>query len=224
MLRRLIPWLQGSPADDDEQDSFKKPRRSMRISKRTGHDDDLKTPVQNRNHLPSPLTNVASETATEFDKEATATPPQDRPSQAARRRADDPHSQSQGIAFSSPPQDTQAFSQQLDIDPNAPLVEGVDELKDGVWGYLLPLGSTDLRAPVVLKNKLLAPPPTSSAEPLATTPIAGNGSARGRQRTPAGDRAQDDKSPAALGYIIGRHPECGRCSPILHSRCFLSGD
>jgi len=182
----------------------------MRISKRADHDDDLKTPVQNRNHLPSPLTNVASETATEFDKETTATPPQDRPSQQARRRADDPHSQVQGIAFSSPPQDTQAFSQQLDIDPNAPLVEGVDELKDGVWGYLLPLGATDLRAPVVLKNKLLAPPPTSSAEPDAATPIARNGSARGRQRTPAADRAQDDPSPAALGYIIGRHPECGK--------------
>ncbi len=200
MLRRLILLLQGSPVD--EQESFlKKPRRSGRLQQRADH-DVLKTPVQHNHHLPSPVTHLASETPTEFDKETTATPPQERPSQLARRRGEENHSQ--GLAFSSPPQDTQAFSQQ-DIDPNAPLVDGVDELKDGVWGYLLPLDTRFVRAPVVLKKKGACPLPTSSAE-TATT--AKNG-ARGGRKTPGKEQGQKDCSPTAGGYIIGRHPECG---------------
>lgn len=168
----------------------------------------LKTPVQNRHHLPSPVTHLTSESTTEFDKEATATPPQDRPSQAARRRGDD-NNYSQGLAFSSPPQDTQAFSQQ-DIDPNAPLVEGVDELKEGVWGYLLPLDTRFVRAPVVLKKKGQCPPPAAS---LDTTPTAGaKNSGKKGLRASAKDSGPKEGTPASGGYVIGRHPECGKSS------------
>ncbi|KAL1844269.1 hypothetical protein VTJ49DRAFT_2326 [Mycothermus thermophilus] len=185
----------GSPAD--EQESFKKPRRSERLSQRATN-DALKTPVQGRHHLPSPVTNLTSETTTEYDKETAATPPQERPSQVARRRGDDGHSQ--GYGFSSPPQDTQAFSQQ-DIDPNAPLVEGVDEVKEGVWGYLLPLDTRFVRAPVVLKKKDVCPPP---GEPgFAST--GRNGSGRG-QKPPA--KSPKSGTPVSGGYVIGRHPEC----------------
>jgi len=201
-LRRLIFWLQGSPGDGNE--SFKKPRRSERLSQRVDN-DVLKTPVQNRHHLPSPVTHLTSESTTEFDKEATATPPQERPSQAARRRGDDNHSQ--GLAFSSPPQDTQAFSQQ-DIDPNAPLVEGVDELKEGVWGYFLPLDTRFVRAPVVFKPKGVCPPPAATLDPAAAA-VAKNGGRRG-QRASGKDLAQKDASPVSGGYIVGRHPECGK--------------
>lgn len=203
MLRRLILFLQGSPGD--EQESFlKKPRRSERLSQRTDQPEDaLKTPVQNRHHLPSPVTHLTSDSTTEFDKEATATPPQDRPSQVARRRGDDNFSQ--GLAFSSPPQDTQAFSQQ-DLDPNAPLVEGVDEIKEGVWGYLLPLDTRVVRPPVVLRKRGSCPPPAASPETGTATARGGRG--RGRN-LPAKDQCQKD-SPASGGYIIGRHPECGK--------------
>ncbi len=206
MLRRLIHLLQGSPVD--EQESFKKIRRSERLSsQRADHDHDvLKTPVLHNHHLPSPVTRLAGENTPEFDKETTATPPQDRQSQGARRRGEDNHSQ--GLAFSSPPQDTQAFSQQ-DIDPNAPLVEGVDELKDGVWGYLLPLDTRFVRAPVVLKKNRTCPPPASSPEPATT---AKNG-AKGNRRASGKAEGQRDTSLFAGGYVIGRHPECGRFFP-----------
>ncbi|KAL2271308.1 hypothetical protein VTJ83DRAFT_679 [Remersonia thermophila] len=183
----------GSPADEHE--SFKKPRRSERLSQRAAN-DTLKTPVQDRHHLPSPATHLASEPATEDDKEATATPPQERPSQVTRRRGDESHSQTHG--FSSPPQDTQAFSQQ-DIDPHAPLVEGVDEVRDGVWGYLLPLDTRFVRAPVVLKKKDMAPPDEAGSGSSGR-----NGGSRGR------NSAKSPKGGVAVsgGYIIGRHSEC----------------
>lgn len=197
MLRRLILRLQGSPTDD--QDSQKKPRRSQRLSQR-GDRDGLKTPVQNKHHLPSPVTHLASESTTEYDKEVTATPPQDRPSQIAGRRADD--NNSQGLAFSSPPQDTQAFSQQ-DFDPNAPLVEGVDELKEGVWGYLLPLDNRFLRGPWVFRKKESCTSPAVTAAPAAAA-VAKKGNKK-KQETPGKEQDQHD-NPG--GYLLGRHPKC----------------
>ncbi|KAL2165120.1 hypothetical protein VTH06DRAFT_416 [Thermothelomyces fergusii] len=190
----------GSPTD--EQDSQKKPRRSQRLSQRADR-DVLKTPVQNENQLPSPVTNLASDNTTDYDKEVTATPPQERPSQVAGRRADD--NPSQGPAFSSPPQDTQAFSQQ-DFDPNAPLVEGVDEVKEGVWGYLLPLDDLFRRGPYVFKNKETATSPAPTAEPAAAAVTKKGG--RKKQATPAKGQNQNDGSPAAGGHLLGRHPTC----------------
>jgi serine/threonine-protein kinase Chk2 len=210
MLRRLIFWLQASP--DEQQDSFKKPRRSERLSQRVDHDQDqdhgddlLKTPVQHKHHLPSPVTHLTSENTAEFDKETTATPPQDRQSQGARRRADDNYSQ--GLAFSSPPQDTQAFSQQ-DVDPNAPLVEGVDELKEGVWGYLLPLDTRFVRAPVVLKKKGACPPPPANVQ--VAEAVGTRSSGRRGQKALAKEKTPTEGTPASGGYVIGRHPECGK--------------
>src|SRR5512140_1625027 len=113
MIRRLIHTLQGSPPDADHE-SFKKPRRSERLSQRV--DDGHKTPVSTRQHLPSPVTHDASDdTDLRTIKEATATPPEGRPSQVTHHE----NNFSQAYAFSSPPQDTQAFSQA--VDPNAPL-------------------------------------------------------------------------------------------------------
>ncbi|KAL2199300.1 kinase-like domain-containing protein [Corynascus similis CBS 632.67] len=189
--------VDGSPTDD--QDSQKKPRRSQRLSQR-GDRDGLKTPVQNKHHLPSPVTHLASESTTEYDKEVTATPPQDRPSQIAGRRADD--NNSQGLAFSSPPQDTQAFSQQ-DFDPNAPLVEGVDELKEGVWGYLLPLDNRFLRGPWVFRKKESCTSPAVTAAPAAAA-VAKKGNKK-KQETPGKEQDQHD-NPG--GYLLGRHPKC----------------
>ncbi|KAL2133927.1 hypothetical protein VTI74DRAFT_1345 [Chaetomium olivicolor] len=180
----------GSPTDETE--SSKKPRRSDRLSQR-GDQDAQKTPVQNRHHLPSPVTHLASE-STEFDKETTATPPSDgRLSQPVRRHGDENYSQ--GLRFSSPPQDTQAFSQQEPVDPYAPLVEGVDEVKEGVWGYLLPFDTRYVDGPVVLKRKGDCPDSAPSK--------AQKSSRRGQRAS-----AKQKDAPATGGYIIGRHPEC----------------
>ncbi|KAL2259172.1 hypothetical protein VTK26DRAFT_7248 [Humicola hyalothermophila] len=187
----------GSPADA-EQESFKKPRRSERLSQRADNENGptTKTPVQTKHHLPSPLTNLTSETTNDFSKEATATPPEARPSQGARRHGEDNHSQTYG--FSSPPHDTQAFSQQ-DIDPNAPLSDEVeDETKEGVWGYLFPLDTRYGICPIVLKKKGACQAPDSAP--------SGRGNKKG-QKAPKG-QVQKGSGLVSGGYLIGRHPEC----------------
>lgn len=203
MLRRLIFWLQSSPPEA-EQESFKKLRRSSRLSQRADH-DAAKSPVQTNNHRqPSPVTHPAGESTSDVPKEATATPPESRPGQAARRPADENHSQ--GHILSSQPQDTQAFSQQ-DIDPNAPLSDEVeDEVKEGVWGYLFPLDTGHSMAPYVLRKKGSCPAAEPDADPVAT--ITRKGSKR-HQKASAKGGGQKSRGLASGGYLIGRHPECG---------------
>jgi len=105
MIRRLIHTLQPSP-DDAQQESFKKPRRSERLSSQRV-DDGYKTPISTRQQLPSPVTHdTGDDTDLRKIKEATATPPEGRPSQVTHR--DDNYSQA--YAFSSPPQDTRPLA------------------------------------------------------------------------------------------------------------------
>lgn len=164
--------VSGSPVDTGTE-SFKKPRRSERLSQRI-ENDVIKTPISNKGHLPSPVTHLVSESTDEFSKEATATP-DGRPSQAA-------------LAFSSPPQDTQAFSQ-THVDPNAPLSDEVeDEVKEGVWGYLLPMDTRYGGTCVVLKKRGSCPLPDTVAEAVST------GTKKAEQERPKG-------SPERAGYV-----------------------
>ncbi|KAM7222138.1 putative DNA damage response protein kinase [Rhypophila decipiens] len=204
MIRRLILAIQGSPADA-EQESFKKPRRSERISSQRPD----KTPISNKQHLPSPVTHPTSdgedEPAAELIKEATATPPEGRPSQVYRRDPEDNYSQRH--VFSSPPQDTQAFASQQ-IDPNAPLSDEVeDEVKEGVWGYLFPMDTRYGGRCVVLRKRASCTKSNTVAEEVAPKKRGGRG-----QRGPLKDEESFDQSrvegPAFGGYLIGRHPEC----------------
>jgi len=205
MIRRLIRVFQGSPADA-EQESFKKPRRSERISSQRPD----KTPISTKGQLPSPVTHQTSdgedEGVTELIKEATATPPEGRPSQVAHR--DPEENYSQRLVFSSPPQDTQAFASQ-NIDPNAPLSDDVeDEVKEGVWGYLFPMDTRYGGRCVVLRKRTTCPMANTVAEEVAPKK-------RGRkaQKAIAQDEESFDKSKVndapSGGYLIGRHPECG---------------
>ncbi len=118
MFHRLTRILQGSPADAPS-DSFKRPRRSERLSQKPDNEPH-KTPISTKQQLPSPVTNLTTEESSVLFKEATATPPEGRPSQVPPR--DDTYSQVN--QFSSPPQDTQAFLSQH-VDPNAPLCDEV---------------------------------------------------------------------------------------------------
>jgi len=207
MLHRLIRLLlQGSPVEEG-QESFKKPRheprRSERLSQRVDN-DVVKTPVVNKKHLPSPVTQFASEGTNEFSKETTATPPEGRLSQVA-------HNYSQALALSSPPQDTQPFSQTT-VDPNAPLSEEVeDEVKEGVWGYLFPMDTRYGGTCVVLRKRGACPPPSTVADAV---PAASKKSGRkGAKSLIKEQEAYDKKQSSSLasgGYLIGRHPECGK--------------
>lgn len=87
---------------------------------------------------------------------------------------------------SSPPGDTQALSQFV-YPPRAFADEVDDESAEGVWGYLLPLDD-NVSEPFVLKKR-------------------DNCAERDRK-----SKSRNGQAPG--GYLIGRHPECGK-----HSIC-----
>ncbi|EXJ79075.1 CAMK/RAD53 protein kinase [Capronia epimyces CBS 606.96] len=181
----------------DDQDT-KKPRRSQRISSQS-QKDGQHTPLKQQ-YLPSPLTHNAS-TATEPAKEATATPPEGRPSQI---RHVTPLSSPQLNALSSPPQDTQPLSQFVypprDIEPDL-------NDDDGTWGYLFPTGSAGHR--LVLKKRAFCPAP---AKPLEVGRSTVKSKKRGK--TELNDAEVDYEKEKEItgfpagGYLVGRHPEC----------------
>ncbi|KAJ4413497.1 serine/threonine protein kinase [Neurospora sp. IMI 360204] len=191
----------------DDNDSFKKPRRSERLSSQRIDDSaepKQKTPVNTTKQLPSPVTHDTDDYPQDA-KEPTATPPAGRPSQLSQisPRPETQYSQSQ--AFGSPPNDTQAFSQLPDID--RPLSDEVeDEVKEGVWGYLFPLDPRHGGRCVVLRRRAACPLPDTVSQAV--------GSKRGKrgQKALIKEEHELDKTKVkglpSGGYLIGRHPEC----------------
>ena len=183
----------------NDNDLSKKPRRSERLSQKGDHtSDELKTPIiRNSQQLPSPVTNQA-----ESYKEATAEPPEGRPSQVRHRTPEDTFpSQDQGI--SSPPQDTQAFAASQFVNPNAALSDEVeDEVKEGVWGYLFPLDTKYGRC-IVMKKRSTCPMPDTVGQ---TKTIKQTTNALQQEQSYEKTKA---KGAPSGGYLIGRHPECG---------------
>lgn len=191
-------WHQGTIGEAGPEDS-KKPRRSQRLSTGNGL----------AQHLPSPMTqqDSVSSTASEAYKEATATPPEGRPSQVHHRTPEG--SPTRAPIVSSPPGDTQAASQF--VVPNPALSEDVeDEDKEGVWGYLLPLDAKYGKT-LVLRKRTACPVPDG---------MENFGKDKGSRKTKNGQKdfekeeeAYEEtklKGIASGGYLIGRHPECGK--------------
>jgi serine/threonine-protein kinase CHEK2 len=120
----------------------------------------------------------------------TATPPKGRQGQGHQP----PSSLIEAQGFSSPPQDTQAFSQF----PNVPSAFGEveNEAEEGVWGYLIPLDQKYGKSLVLSKHNTCPNETEQDGSKSEETP-----------RTKA-------KAAAAGGYLIGRHPECGKLSSI----------
>ncbi|KAG9785601.1 putative serine/threonine-protein kinase fhkC [Exophiala dermatitidis] len=186
-----------------EDQDIKKPRRSSRISSQAQKNDGQHTPVK-QSYLPSPLTHNAS-TATEPVKEATATPPEGRPSQI-RHVTPVSSPQPNLNTLSSPPQDTQPLSQFVfpprDIEPD------LDD-DDGTWGYLFPTGSVGHR--LTMKRRAFCPAPE---KPLEISRETVKTKKRGKtELLEAEDKYEHTKEQAptafpAGGYLIGRHPEC----------------
>ena len=201
--------MQNSTAEGQD---IKKPRRSERISSQT-------TPLKDKNksYLPSPLTHEES-TASELYKEPTASPPEGRPSQL-RHRTPPNSTPPQLTQFSSPPADTQAFSQ---LNPSKSLSHEVeDEDAEGVWGYLVPVDNV-FGDTLVLKTRSACPakfPNTDFAKGTEKRAKAQTGVLHyGHEE----DKYEAEKARSGFpsgGYLIGRHPECGmqdRRAMILH--------
>lgn len=187
------------PEDTTES---KKPRRSDRLSSNAGLGD--KTPVINKQHLPSPLTHATNDNAGDAYKEATSTPLVLKNDHLTPRKTDEAWGPSQ--ALSSPPQDTQPLSQFVDRHP-ALSDEVEDEVKEGVWGYLVPLDPKYGDKPLVLKRRSACPLPDSIA-----TATNGENQGSNHEHTPLGAEEAYErtkiKGTASGGYLIGRHPEC----------------
>jgi serine/threonine-protein kinase Chk2 len=120
---------------------------------------------------------------------------------------------SQVQAFSSPPQDTQAFPTSQYVDANSALSEEVeDEVKEGVWGYLFPLDTRYGGRCIVLKKRTMCLRSTDVESALES-------SAEGKcvlEQEETYEKSKLKGVPSG-GYLIGRHPECGKricyCSP-----------
>ena len=109
--------------------------------------------------------------------------------------------------MSSPPQDTQPLSQYVDQHP-ALSDEVEDEVKEGVWGYLVPLDPKYGDKPIVLKKRAACPMP-DALEASANE----EGVDKDKPKAIRDEEAYEQtkiKGVASGGYLIGRHPECGK--------------
>lgn len=182
----------------------KKPRRSDRLSQPAAEKD--KTPISREQHLPSPVTHLTEDSA-ENQKELTATPPS-RPSEDVTPRKTD-ETFSQNLALSSPPQDTQPLSQLADRHPALAEEAAEDEEKEGIWGYLVPLDPKYGDKPLVLKRRSACPLP----ETVESTAKPEDKNNKGRPAAVKEEETYEKKKikgAASGGYLIGRHPECGK--------------
>ena len=195
-------FFQGSLPDEAAE--TKKPRRSGRLSSQltANANDTDKTPVKKDNQLPSPLTRGATDGSSDMNRESTPTP-------ADARTEDEttPRFQSQGL--SSPPQDTQPLSQFAERHPVF-TEDAQEEEEEGVWGYLVTLDPRYGDKPIVLKRRSACPLPDSIA-------AAANGEADKKGDAPETVREEEAyertkiNGVASGGYLVGRHPECGKC-------------
>ena len=190
-----------------EEHDPKKPRRSERISSQV-----QTTPLKDKgkSYLPSPLTHQES-TATEEYKELTATPPEGRPSQIRHRTPPISSPTRQSQLLSSPPSDTQVFSQFV-IPPKSFSLDVEDEEAEGVWGYLVPLDGV-FGDTLVCRSRAACPAPYPSGDfGKGTTKRAKGqtGVANYGAEELAYEKEKRISGFPSGGYLIGRHPECGR--------------
>ncbi|QUC19743.1 uncharacterized protein UV8b_03984 [Ustilaginoidea virens] len=182
----------------------KKPRRSDRLSSHTAAAVAAdKTPVVNKQHLPSPVTHVYNGESSDACQRSPPAPLVQANDGLTPRKTDE--AWPQGQALSSPPEDTQPLSQYAEKHP-ALSDEVEDEVKEGVWGYLVSLHPKYGDKPLVLKKRNACPLPDSVA--------AANGKKQATNSRSAPRQAEETyernkaKGPASGGYLIGRHPEC----------------
>lgn len=204
-LALTAQFLRQGSLPEGETDS-KKPRRSERLTQ-SGPGKD-KTPISHKQHLPSPVThNTDGSDSIEQYKETTATP---RSEVATPRKTDEAY----GNALSSPPQDTQPLSQFIGDKHPSLLEDSVDEIKEGIWGYLVPLDPKYGDRPVVLKRRSACPKPDEVQ--MAASKEAEHKKHGDKASTLKEEEAYEDSKIGGVssgGYLIGRHAECGKQSP-----------
>ncbi|OQO09088.1 hypothetical protein B0A48_05979 [Cryoendolithus antarcticus] len=197
----------------DEALDTKKPRRSARLSNAPDREDGEEQ-LKNNGALPSPVTKASTDT-TEGARAFTPTP--DFIEQRATPEASPSHG-SHRPGLSSPPSDTQPFSQFLPPPPYSYEVE--DEAAEGVWGYLVPIDGVS-ETLVLRKRAACQVPSKGLTDPHGKKKVPKKHYKEAEEKY-EGQKAE--KGVPAGGYLIGRHPECDRLvqSPTVSNRhCLL---
>lgn len=146
----------------------------------------------------------------------TVEPPDGRPSQI-RHRTPPNSNPDENTGLSSPPFDTQLFSQ-TQQPHKAFSYEVEDEEGENVWGYLLPLDANG-GEPLVLRLRAACPVPRT--KPMKQS---GNKTVKKDEYTKEEEAYEETKvnGKVSSGYLIGRHPECGkqstRCSNLMQDK------
>lgn len=174
---------------------MKKPRRSERLQGQSAQPDNVQ--------LPSPVTRPGGDSAeNDSQRVAESASPQNKPMNKTPE-ASSPHGPSQ---LQSPPTDTQPFSQFITPAPYSYEVE--DEEAEGVWGYLVPLdGASGNQQTLVLKRRSACPLPKDRVNRTD-----GRHKVDKKEYLKQEDSFEKQKTAEvpAGGYLLGRHPECGR--------------
>lgn len=112
--------------------------------------------------------------------------------------------------LSSPPSDTQPFSQF--IYPPANQTYAVeDEEGEGVWGYLVPLDDRS-GDPLVLRKRAACPAPSAEVGKITGKERVSKTEYTGQEEKY--ETKKMEEGVAAGGYLVGRHPECGKRSIV----------
>ncbi|KAK4615377.1 putative serine/threonine-protein kinase fhkC [Fulvia fulva] len=186
---------QSPGAQPEEQ---KKARRSARLS--VGDNDNGQEGVK-QGPLPSPITRHATDPSEDDRTEPAWTPPV-RP--ISHQPATPPAESRRHNGLSSPPNDTQPYSQFLA--PSNVAYEVDDEEGEGVWGYLVPVHG--FSEPLVLRKRAACPVPLhATSKPSGKQRVAKDKWKTEEEKYEV-DKAQNG-TPAG-GYLLGRHPECDR--------------
>lgn len=96
------------------------------------------------------------------------------------------------------------------VDQHPALADEVeDEVKEGVWGYLVPLDAKYGDKPIVMKRRSACPLPETVEQAIKDKPTDDSNKSAALKNEEAYERTKI-KGIASGGYLIGRHNECGR--------------
>lgn len=105
------------------------------------------------------------------------------------------------------------------VDQHPALAEEVeDEIKEGVWGYLVPLDPKYGDKPVVLKRRSACPLPETVEKATKDKQVNDDEKSAALKSEEAYERTKV-KGIASGGYLIGRHNECGKSTVCRHELC-----
>lgn len=90
-----------------------------------------------------------------------------------------------------------------------------DEVREGVWGYLLPLDAK-YGSSLVLRKRSACPVPKEMSDFGKDTGKRQTGHGKDFEKEEEAYEETKLKGITSGGYLIGRHPECGKSYRTIH--------